>query len=77
MTKDEQNRDFLFIDDLLLDYDVVIKKTITKNNMIKYIYTSTLFIGVVKNILNISTIIYYNSLLFVKITMLKNNAKTL
>ena len=45
-----------------IDYNVVIKKIITKNNMIKYIYTFTLFIGFVKNILKTSTIIYYNSL---------------
>ena len=45
--------------------------------MIKYIYNSTLLIGFVKKILSSTTIIYYNSLYSVKITMLKNNAKTL
>ena len=41
--------------------------------MFKYIFNSTLFIGFVKNILKTTTIIYYNSLYFVKITMLNNN----
>ena len=43
-------------------YNVVIIKIILKNNMIKYIYNSTLLIGFVKKILKFSTIIYYNSL---------------